>query len=183
MPPHLHRRPSMRQPLPPRRRPLLLPPHHPKTRRRPAATPRPPLHLRPFAARSQRSFRYSACHRRSSPPHRLQRHRPPPRRPPPLRPPDRQPQPPQTRETRTRRSRRRDHRPPRTRCPRPTRRSKQSHPTQERCHPPPGTDDDGTHDAKRARVRHSRTEGRTGHYPQHSGGRSSRSTRNQILRN
>ena len=131
MPPHLHRRPPLRQPLPPPARVLLLPPHHPKTHRQPATTPQPPLHLPPAAAR--RPLRHPGLHRRSPAAHRRQRHRPPPRRPPPLRPPDRQPQPPQTPTRKNHRipSRipnhlpdcRRDHHRPRTRHPRPTHRS------------------------------------------------------------
>jgi hypothetical protein len=90
MPPHLHRRTPLRQPLPPRRGVLLLPPHHQKTGSRPAKTPQPPHHLPPPAARSQRSLRHPAQYRRSPPAHRRQRYRPAPRRSPPLRPPDRQ---------------------------------------------------------------------------------------------
>src|SRR6266487_4199784 len=92
MPPHLHRRPPLRQRLPAPRRILLLPPHHPPPRRQPKPAPKPPLNLPPVPA--GRPIRHPGLHRRSPAAHRLQRNRPPPRRPPPLRPPDRQPQPP-----------------------------------------------------------------------------------------
>ena len=125
MPPHLHRRPPLRQPLPSPRRVLLLPPHHPKTRRQPAASAA--AAAPPSTCRSPKTAPPSSLHRRSPPAHRRQRHRPPPRRPPPLRPPDRQPQPPQTQPQRKPdaepRNRRRDHHRPRTRHPRPARRS------------------------------------------------------------
>jgi hypothetical protein len=125
MPSHLHRRPPLRQPLPPQGRVLLLPPHHPKARRQPNPAPYPPLHLPPASAR--RPFRHPGLHRRSSPAHRRQPNRSPPRRPPPLRPPDRQPQPAQNanrHQTRRRTpNRRRDHHRPRSRNHRPAHRS------------------------------------------------------------
>jgi hypothetical protein len=134
MPPHLHRRPPLRQPMSPPARVLLLPPHHAKTRRQPNPAPHPPLHLPPAAPR--RPFRDPAIHRRSPPAHRRQRNRSPPCRPPPLRTPDRQPQPPQTPsrpqcQTRASRVRRRDHHRPRTRQPRPTHRSLRENRTKE----------------------------------------------------
>jgi hypothetical protein len=92
MPPHLHRRPPLRQPMPARRRALLLPSHHPQTHHRSTPPPLPPLRLRPAPARGP--FRHPILHRTSPPAHRLQRYRPTPRRTPPLRPPDRKPQPP-----------------------------------------------------------------------------------------
>jgi hypothetical protein len=91
MPPHLYRRPPLRQPLPPRRRALLLPPHHPQTHHRSPPPPLPPLRLRPALARG--SLRHSILHRPGPAAHSLQRHRLTPRRSPALRPPDRQPQP------------------------------------------------------------------------------------------
>jgi len=138
MPPHLHRRPPLRQPMPASGRVLLLPPQHPQTRDSLARPPKPPLHLRNPAPR--RPIRRPALHRPGPPAHRLQRHRPPPRRPPPLRPPDRQPQPPQTptrHQVRLRTptgipNRRRDHHRPHPRHPRPPRRSRQGHRAQER---------------------------------------------------
>ncbi len=90
MPPHLHRRPPLRQPMPTRRRLLLLPPHHPPPGPGPAH-PRRPLRLRPPHARRPR--RHPTRHRRDPPPHRPQRDRLQPSRSPPLRPPDRQHQP------------------------------------------------------------------------------------------
>ncbi len=129
--------------MPPRRRPLLLPPQHPQTGTRPAHPPQPPLHLRGSAP--GRPLSHPAHHRPGPPAHRRQRHRPPPRRPSPLRPPDRQPKPPQTTNHRRGiRAGRRDHHPPRTGHPRPARRSQQTRRTQKRRRPPAGT-----HDAKR----------------------------------
>jgi hypothetical protein len=119
--------------MPARRRPLLLPPHHPETR----SPQQPALHLR--NPPPGRPVSDPALYRPGPPAHRRQRHRPPPRRSPPLRPPDRKPQPSQTRrppqcQTRPRRSRRRDHHRPRTGHPRPTRRSRPSHRAQKlRC--------------------------------------------------
>ena len=126
MPPHLHRRPPLRQPMPARRRPLLLPPHHPQTSRRRKDPQDPPLHLRPPAPR--RPIRHPALHRPGPPANRRQRNRPQKSRPPPLRPSDRQPQPPQTNHHAKHTiqtanhtpNRRRDHPPPRTRHSRPT---------------------------------------------------------------
>lgn len=90
MPSHLHRRPSLRQPMPSRRRALLLPPHHPQTHHRSPPSPLPPHRLRSAPARG--SLRHPILHRPGPPAHRLQRHRLTPRRTPPLRPPDRKPQ-------------------------------------------------------------------------------------------
>ncbi len=121
MPPHLHRRPPLRQPMPARRRALLLPSHHPQTRHRSTSPPLSPLRLRPASAR--RSLRHPILHRPGPPAHRLQRYRPAPRRTPPLRPPDRKPQPaPRSRSIPHRRSRhrRRDHPRPRSRHTRST---------------------------------------------------------------
>jgi hypothetical protein len=120
MPPHLHRRPPLRQRLPAPRRILLLPPHHPKASHQPAPASKPPRHVRPAAPRGP--LRHPGLHRRSPAAHRLERNRPPPRRPSPLRPPDRQPKPTQSPTHRRTRNRRRDHHRPRTRYPRPTRR-------------------------------------------------------------
>jgi hypothetical protein len=136
MPPHLHRRPPLRQPLPPSGRVLLLPPHQPKASRQPTPTPRPSLHLPPAPAR--RPLRDPILYRPGPPAHRRQRHRPPPRRSPPLRPPDRQPQPaqapthPAQRQTHRNPNRRRDHHRPHPRHPRPARRSLRDHKTQKR---------------------------------------------------
>ncbi len=157
----------------PRRRPLLLPPHHAQTRAPSTHPPGAPLHLRDPTPR--RPLRHPAIHRRSPLPHRLQRHRPPPCRPPTLRPPDRQPQSspgrhaPQ-RETRTRRDRRRDNHPPRTRRPRTPRRSRQSHATQKHRRPPARTHDEGTQHRRRAEVW--RTRSSTGDDTRDSGSRS-----------
>ena len=121
MPPHLHRRPPLRQPMPARRRALLLPSHHPQTHHRSTSPPLSPLRLRPASTR--RSLRHPILHRPGPPAHRLQRYRPAPRRTPPLRPPDRKPQPaprsssiPRSRS----RNRRRDHPRPRSRHARST---------------------------------------------------------------
>src|ERR1700721_2768698 len=51
MPPHLHRRTPLCQPMPAPPGVLLLPPHHPPSSRRPAPAPPPPLHLRPAPPR------------------------------------------------------------------------------------------------------------------------------------
>jgi hypothetical protein len=88
MPPHLHRRPPLRQSLPSRGRLLLLPPHYPQTHRQSQSTPSPPRSLPPPYAR--RPFRHPVLHRRNPSAHRLQRSRSTPSRSPPLRPPDRQ---------------------------------------------------------------------------------------------
>jgi hypothetical protein len=127
MPPHLHRRPSLRKPMPPPGRVLLLPPHHAKTHRQPETASQPPIHLPP--AFTRRSLR--------PPAHRRQRHRSPPRRPPPLRPPDRQPQPPQTSNPHQNRNpdRRRDHHRPRPRRPGPAHRYLRDRKAQKRCRP------------------------------------------------
>ena len=92
MPPHLHRRPPLRQPMPARRRALLLPSHHPQTHHRSTSPPLPPLCLRPPTAGGP--LRHTILHRTSPPAHRLQRYRSASRRTPPLRSPDRKPQPP-----------------------------------------------------------------------------------------
>src|SRR5258708_40196450 len=46
VPPHLHRRPPLRQPMPAPRGVLLLPPHHPPPGREPRRPPPPPGSLR-----------------------------------------------------------------------------------------------------------------------------------------
>jgi hypothetical protein len=156
MPPHLHRRAPLRQPMPPSGRVLLLPPHHPKTYCESKTAPQPPLYL-PAPAPGG-SLCHPILHRRGPPAHRLQRHRPAPRRPPPLRPSDRQPQPPQTaiiqaqRRRTSRRNRRRDHHRPGPRCPRSTRRSRSRHNTQKH-HQPIAR----THNARAAIIRSTRT--------------------------
>ena len=138
MPTHLHRRPPLRQHLPPWRALLLLPPHHQKTSSTP--NPGPQIQLRPTPPR--RSLRNPGLNRHHPAENRLQRPRPPPSRPTPLRPANRQPKPPQTAAPARRRSRRtspRDHHPPRTRHPSPTnrdqRRKELRSPTPRRTHP------------------------------------------------
>jgi hypothetical protein len=165
MPPHLHRRPPLRQRLPAARRVLLLPPHHPKTRRQPKTTKKPPLHLSP--AFTRRPLRHSGLHRRGPATHRLKRHRPAPRWPPPLRPPDRQPQPPQTpaRSHHRTRDRRRDHHRPRIGHPRPAHRYLRVRKTQKRRRPAHRAD---VADAGRRRTS---PPPQTRHYPHHPGHR------------
>jgi len=91
MPPHLHRRPSLRQSMSSRRRALLLPPHKPQAHHRSSPSPLPPLRLRSATARG--SLRHSILHRPGPSAHSIQRYRLPARRTPALRPPDREPQP------------------------------------------------------------------------------------------
>jgi hypothetical protein len=138
MPPHLHRRPPLRQHLPAQRALLLLPPHHPQAS--PTQEPRPKIQLRPPTPR--RPLRNPIRHRNDPPTHSLERPRPSPSRPTPLRPPNRQPEPTQTAaRSRRRRSRTspRDHHPPRTRHSSPTnrdqRRKELRSPTPRRTHP------------------------------------------------
>ncbi|MCU1224007.1 MAG: hypothetical protein JWQ42_2100 [Edaphobacter sp.] len=135
VPPHLHRRPPLRQRLPPQRGTLLLPPHHPEASRQPASTPRPSLHLRPLHARGP--LRHPDLHRRGTAAHRLQRHRPPSRRAAPLRSTDRQPQPAPTTArgrpcNRDQRNRGRDRKRPRARHSRSPRGGRQTRTTHQR---------------------------------------------------
>ncbi len=155
MPPHLHRRAPLRQPMPPSGRVLLLPPHHQKTRHQPAPSPKPPLNLRPASPR--RPLRHPGLHRPGPPAHRRKRNRSPPRRPPPLRTPDRQPKPPKdpaSHQTHRRTpNRRRDHHRPHPRHPSPPHRSLRDHIPQKR-----GRPTHRTHDADRRRTSpHART--------------------------
>jgi hypothetical protein len=76
MPPHLHRRPPLRKPMPPPGRVLLLPSHYPPPRRESAPAPQPPLHLPP--AFTRRPFRHPVFHRPGPPAYRRQRDRPSP---------------------------------------------------------------------------------------------------------
>jgi hypothetical protein len=163
VPPHLHRRTPLCQPMPPSGRVLLLPSHHPQASREPTPTPQPPLHLRP--ATTGGPLRHPVLHRRSPPPHRLQRHRPSPRRPTPLWPPDRQPQPAQDanhHQSRRSPNRRRDHPRPHPRRPGPARRSLRHRETQK-----PGRRTTRAHHANRRRNHLTRTH----HHPRHPGGR------------
>ena len=129
VPPHLQRRPPLRQHLPPRRTLLLLPPRHPKTR--PTPEPRPKIQLRPPTPR--RPLRHPGLHRNHPPEDRLERPGLQKSRPTPLRPTDRQPEPAQTAATRRRRrTDPRNHHRPRTRHPRPTNRD----PRKEKLHRP-----------------------------------------------
>src|SRR5260370_25864915 len=66
MPPHLHRRPPLRQPMPAPRRVLLLPPHHPPPGREPRPPPPPPPPLRHPPTR--RPLRPPVLHRRAPAP-------------------------------------------------------------------------------------------------------------------
>src|SRR5258708_24869334 len=81
VPPHLHRRPPLRQPMPAPRGVLLLPSHHPPPHREPRRPPPPPGPLRHPPARGP--LPHPVLHRRRPPPHRPPRDRPPPRPPPP----------------------------------------------------------------------------------------------------
>ena len=160
MPPHLHRRPPLLEPMPSPGRVLLLPPHHPAPGRQPKTAAQPPLHLPP--AFTRRSLRHPGLHRRGPPAHRLQRNRPPPRRPPPLRPPDRQPQPPQTTNRHQNRTpdRRRDHHRPRPRHPRPAHRHVRARKTQKRCRSTPRAHPARQRKRRQRKRREGRREGR-----------------------
>ena len=151
MPPHLHRRPPLRQPMPARRRPLLLPPHHSQADSGPKVPQDTSLQLP--APTPRRPIRHPALHRPGPPKNRRQRNRSQKSRPAPLRPPDRQPQSSQTHQntkhTIQRASptpdRRRNHLRPRARHPRSTIRNHSTCRTQKRRHPP--------HRGDRARAR------------------------------
>ncbi len=91
VPPHLYCRPPLRQPLPPQRGVLLLPPRQPQAGRERRRSQGPSRHPRLHLARRPR--RSPALPLPGPGARRLQRHRPAPRRPAPLRPADRQHEP------------------------------------------------------------------------------------------
>jgi hypothetical protein len=139
VPPHLHRRTPLRQPQPPRRELLLLPPHHPQTNSARDHPGPPPHHRTPFRIPppiTRRPLRHPIRHRNGPATHSQQRPGPQTSRPTPLRPPNRQPESTQTAAPQGRRRARTSpgiHHRPRTRNPGTTNRN----PRKEKLHRPP----------------------------------------------